>query len=122
MLWPPQGVAVGGSLGATWTQVALPTTSGTLFTYTPGQTLVLVARATVDVITAPTTVTLTLSWTDPLLGAQSYSWLNAANETVETHGQVPLVFVAAGGQPITLTGSASAADQAYVSGNLERLV
>jgi len=122
MLWPPQGVAAGGSLGATWTQVPVPTAAAPLFTFTPAQTLALVARATVDVITAPTTVTLTLSWTDPLLGAQSYSWLNAANETVETHGQVPLVFVAAGGQPITLTGSASAADQVFVSGNLERLV
>jgi hypothetical protein len=69
------------------------------------------------VITAPTTFTATLSWTDGT-GAQSMTWTSASNYPVNAYALPPMTINVAASTTITLATTAGTASQVYVSATL----
>jgi hypothetical protein len=72
-----------------------------------------------EVANAATVVTLTATWTDPVLGAQTYTWQNAANLAVGTYPQSPQLVRAQGGTAITVTVTAGTANNVTASAIIE---
>lgn len=113
-------VGVNTTIAASISESLLTTTAATaVLSYTTGTlggnyTLSIYYRAT-----APTTLTLTLTYQDGT-GDQSIVPVNGsiAAESVSVE---PLFFNCNGGQPITLTATAGSANLVYVSATLEKL-
>jgi len=93
----------------------LTTTAATnVVTFTPAANGNFIVTASVRIITAATTVTLTINWTDAA-GVQQDVRMNAQSLAVGTH-DVPIKFLnSVSGQAITVTATAGTANQALVS-------
>jgi hypothetical protein len=114
-----------GSAGTSANNTALTTTNPTtVLTYAVPAAFnqALEAKLSIDVITAATTVTATLSWTNPNTGAQTFTWENAASLPVGTRLELPVPFLAQAGTTVTLTVTAGTANQVFVTGCIEKIV
>ncbi len=110
-------------VGAHVAALELTTTSQTqVLTYTPASVAVVKVMVSITVITANTTVTLTVNWTDPNAGNQTYTLENAEYLGVGVRLELPLVLTSAGGTAVTVTATSGTANQVYVSGIIEQPV
>jgi hypothetical protein len=123
LIAPPQGFGPTASVGQVASGIEITTTvQTTVLTYTPSANTSLVVRASLTIITASTTVTLSASWTDPNSGAQTYTWENATSVPVGVRLELPLTILAAAGQPVQVSVTAGTVNQVFVTGCIERLV
>lgn len=98
-------------------------TATTVLTFTPAADGVFIVKLALTVKTAATTVTLSASWTDPTSAtAETYTWENAESIAVGTRLELPIMFVAAANDAISISATAGTANQVYVSGSIEQLV
>lgn len=99
----------------------LTTTSATpILTWTPEVTGLYLLALSLNVQTAATTVTVSVTYTDPDTGATTVTPVNAVSEPV---GVTPVImaFTAEGGSPITVSVTAGTANQVHVAGGLVAL-
>lgn len=99
-------------------QTLAATTATQIFALTPLANGRFALWLTAGVITAPTTVTATLTWTNAR-GAQTYTIWGAASLPVTDNAAVPYFFSATTAGPITLTVTAGTANQVAVTSSLE---
>lgn len=93
------------------------TSTTTIATYTPSTSGNFLIGTSVRVITAATTITLTINWTDAT-GAQTDTRINALSLATGTH-DVPLKFInAVAGNSITVKATAGTANQSYISASI----
>jgi len=95
------------------------TAAQTILTFMPTTSGLYSIKSYLRVVTAATTVTLTIAFADSG-GAQPYTppALNAQSLAVGSHGVIAYDFEAVAGTPITLTVTAGTANQVYVTGAL----
>ncbi len=107
------------TLAVTENQEITSTSTTTLWSITPPANGIYSVKCYLRVITAATTVTLTLSYADSG-GAQTYtpSALNAQSIAVGSHGVVAFDFEAVTGTAIVLSITCGTADQVYVTSAL----
>lgn len=106
----------GNRADASNTQVT--TTSATsIVTLTPPATGNYEIRIYYRVVTASTTVTITVTWTDPS-GAQTLTLVNAVNTAVGSYVLAP-TFINATAAAITVTATAGTANQLFVSADIQ---
>ena len=72
-----------------------------------------------EVANAATVVTAQATWTDPVKGADSFSWYTAQSLAVDDYSLVPLLVRSTGGGLITLVVTAGTANNVTVSGWIE---
>lgn len=101
--------------------ILLDTTNATtILSITPSRSGLYVLTPYVVVQTAATTLSLSLTWTDPDTGAQeSYRWYDATQVPVGVALQAPVLFRHRGGSPITLSAMAGTANRVRISAALE---
>jgi len=110
------------TLGTPASDLLLTTTSPTtLTTYTPSTNKNMVANVYASVKTAPTALTLSLSYQDANIGnLQTYNWINNLTLPVASGAFfAPAFFNAASGVAVTVTGTAGTANQVAVSASLD---
>lgn len=98
------------------------TSATTVMTYTPASDIPIVVRVSLIVTTAATTVSLSVSWTDPSLGTQTYSWLSSVSLPIGAEIQAPVTLYAKSGTAVSVSATAGTANQVSVTGSIERLV
>lgn len=104
---------------ATASNTLLTTTSATtIITYTPTVQKNFLLGIYYRVITGTTNVTITVTYTDDT-GVQTNTMLNAQSSAVGSYSLVPLFINAKPTGAITITATASVANQVYVSANIQ---
>ncbi len=98
------------------------TTATQIATYTPTAAGIFAVKAVARIITATTTLSLSVTWDDPAGTAQTYTWENAANLPVGYRLELPVVAAAGTSAAITVSATAGTANQAYISASIEELV
>jgi hypothetical protein len=98
------------------------TTATTIVTFTPTATGLFLVKAVVRVITAATTLTLTLTWDDAAGTAQTYTWENATSVPIGVRLELPVIIAAGSAAAISVSATAGTANQAYISAAIEELV
>jgi len=111
------GSSAGGPL-ATAPDVELTTTSPTnIVTYTPSAKGNFWVSVYFRVITAPTVVTVTVTYTDGS-GSQTYTPISAVSEAVGSYIVAPFLLNSVAADAITITVTAGTANQVYASGSV----
>jgi len=72
-----------------------------------------------EVANAATVVTVEATWTDPVKGADSFSWYTAQSLAVDDYSLAPLLIRSTGGEIITLVVTAGIANNVTVNGWIE---
>ena len=111
----------GGSGGPTiidQSNVLLTTTSPiTVASYTPGNSGDFAVYVYYRVITAPTTLSITLTWTDDS-GAQSMTVIPTSSQSVGSESVAPIYITADAYDAITVSATAGTSNQVYVSSSI----
>lgn len=118
----PTTISGGGGSGTIvdTVDVQLTTTSPTtVLSYTPSMADNFVAYIYYRVITATTTLSIIITWTDST-GSQSYSLVPSSSQIVGSYNVVPIYFDSTA-STITITATAGTSNQVYVSGSLVSL-
>lgn len=92
-----------------------------ILTYTPGSAMIIRISVSLTVITAATTVTLVAGWTDPVAGAQTWTWEDAVSVATGIRFELPLVVASVASNAVTVTITCGTANQVYVTGAMEQL-
>ena len=99
------------SVLASVTNQAVGTTSGALLTYTPSVSGIYSIKIAYSVVTATTDVSLSLAWTDPDAGAQTFDILTSQSTPIGGWWTLEQTPYCEANKSITISGSASAANQ-----------
>lgn len=124
VLSPFTSVTSGGATGVVTTDTLITTTSlTTILTYTTGSSNeALEAALNLNVITAATIITATLSWTDPNNGPQTFNWENGGSVPVGSHSYEVYPFTASANTNVYVQITAGTASQVYASSSIEKQV
>ncbi len=97
------------------------TDATTIISFSPRKTGLYQVVPYVQVSNAATDLTLTLAWTDPDAGAQTYDWYNTASVPVGVAMQGPRLIVAQGGQVVSITATAGTANNIKISATVQEV-
>jgi len=123
VLAPIQGFATKVSVASAINTEITTTTATNIITYNNGaQIQGLIAWLTLDVITAATTVTASITWTNPNTGQQTYTWENAASISVGTRVELPVSILVSANSTVTITITAGTANQVFATAGLDKMV
>ena len=100
-------------------RLLLANTSATnVLVYTVRKTGLFSVQPYAVVENAATTLTLSMSWTDPDAGADTYDWATGGSQAVGTAVFSGLLICAQGGTTITVSATAGTANNITVSANI----
>lgn len=106
---------------ATTKELQLTTTSPTtVVTYTPSSNSNFMIYIYYRVVTAPTTITLTVTWSD-VTGSQTQTLVNAVSQATGSYTVTPF-YINAAASAITVTATAGTANQVYMSADIVQYV
>jgi hypothetical protein len=112
-----EALPVSGPLATAYETLLADTTLDQILTYTPAAAGLFRIQLYFRVVTATTTVTLQVTWTDAT-GVQTLNVVNAVSETVGSYTVLPVMVASAAGQAVTVSAQAGTANQVYVSATL----